>query len=134
MVTGAVPAEFSVRGKVDAVFTVTLPNARLAGLIVNCELVTAGAFSCRVNVLETLSALAVSVTACADVTDDIVAVNPALVAFAGTINVAGTATAAATIQAQSAENAQLNALITRARGFRSAGALIAMADFVYGGL
>jgi transposase len=31
-------------------------------------------------------------------------------------------------------NAQLNALITRARGFRSAGALIAMADFVYGGL
>lgn len=31
-------------------------------------------------------------------------------------------------------NAQLNALITRARGFRTAGALIAMADFVYGGL
>jgi transposase len=31
-------------------------------------------------------------------------------------------------------NAQLSALITRARGFRSAQALIAMADFVYGGL
>jgi transposase len=31
-------------------------------------------------------------------------------------------------------NAQLSALITRARGFRSAAALIAMADFVYGGL
>jgi transposase len=31
-------------------------------------------------------------------------------------------------------NAQLNAPITRARGFRSAAALIAMADFVYGGL
>lgn len=31
-------------------------------------------------------------------------------------------------------NAQLNALITRARGFRSADALITMADFVYGGL
>jgi transposase len=31
-------------------------------------------------------------------------------------------------------NAQLNALITRARGFRSADALIAMAEFVYGGL
>jgi transposase len=31
-------------------------------------------------------------------------------------------------------NAQLNALITRARGFRSAEALIAMADFVHGGL
>ena len=44
--------------------------------------------------METLPALAVSVTACADVTDDTVAVNPALVAFAGTINVAGTVTAA----------------------------------------
>jgi transposase len=33
-----------------------------------------------------------------------------------------------------AMNAQLNALITRARGFRSAATLIAMADFVYGGL
>ncbi len=31
-------------------------------------------------------------------------------------------------------NAQLNALITRARGFRSAAALIAMADFIHGGL
>jgi transposase len=31
-------------------------------------------------------------------------------------------------------NAQLNALISRARGFRSAQALMAMADFVYGGL
>jgi hypothetical protein len=31
-------------------------------------------------------------------------------------------------------NAQLNALITRARGFRSAAALIAMAEFAHGGL
>lgn len=31
-------------------------------------------------------------------------------------------------------NSQLNALISRARGFRSAQALMAMADFVYGGL
>ena len=31
-------------------------------------------------------------------------------------------------------NAQVNALITRARGFRSAAALIAMIDFAYGGL
>ena len=41
MVTGAVPAEFSVRGNVDAVFTVTLPNVRLAALIVNCGFATA---------------------------------------------------------------------------------------------
>ena len=31
-------------------------------------------------------------------------------------------------------NAQVNALITRARGFRSAAALVAMIDFVHGGL
>lgn len=31
-------------------------------------------------------------------------------------------------------NSQLEALISRARGFRSAVALMAMADFVYGGL
>jgi hypothetical protein len=36
MVTGAVPVEVNVTGSVDAVFTVTLPNARLAGLMVNC--------------------------------------------------------------------------------------------------
>ena len=41
MVTGAVPVEVNVTGSVDAVFTVTLPNARLAGLIVNCGLATA---------------------------------------------------------------------------------------------
>ena len=41
MVTGAVPVELNVTGSVEAVFTVTLPNARLAGLIVNCGLDTA---------------------------------------------------------------------------------------------
>ena len=30
MVTGAVPVEVNVTGSVDAVFTVTLPNVRLA--------------------------------------------------------------------------------------------------------
>lgn len=93
MVTGAVPAEFSVKGNVDAVFTVTLPNTRLAGLIVSCEPAIAAAFSCRAKVLETLPALAVNVTACAVVTDVAVAVNPALVALAGTTSVAGTVTA-----------------------------------------
>ena len=44
--------------------------------------------------METLPALAVSVTACAVVTDDAAAVNMALVAFAGTTSVAGTVTAA----------------------------------------
>ncbi len=35
MVTGAVPLELSVTGNVVGVFNVTLPNARLAGLMVN---------------------------------------------------------------------------------------------------
>ena len=91
MVTGAVPVEVNVTGSVEAVFTVTLPNARLVGLTVN---VGTAAFSCRAKLLETLPALAVRVTACAVVTEETVAVNPALVALAGTTTVAGTVTAA----------------------------------------
>jgi len=37
-VTGAVPVEVNVTGCVDAVSTVTLPNVRLAVLMVNCGL------------------------------------------------------------------------------------------------
>jgi hypothetical protein len=91
MVTGAVPVDVNVTGSVVGVFTVTLPNAILAGLIVN---VGTDAFNCRAKFLETLPALAVRVTACAVVTDDTLAVNPALVALAATVTVAGTVTAA----------------------------------------
>jgi hypothetical protein len=91
MVTGAVPVEVNVTGSVDAVFTVTLPNAKLVGLTVN---VGTAAFSCKAKLLETLPALAVRVTACAVVTEETVAVNPALLALAGTTTVAGTVTAA----------------------------------------
>ena len=90
MVTGAVPVEVNVTGSVVGVFTVTLPNAKLAGLMLS---VGTAAFSCRAKVLETPPALAVRVTACAVVTDVTVAVNPALVALAGTTTVAGTVTA-----------------------------------------
>jgi hypothetical protein len=41
MITGAVPVEVNVTGCVDAVFTVTSPNVRLAALTVNCGLGTA---------------------------------------------------------------------------------------------
>ena len=68
-VTGAVPVEVNVTGSVDAVFTVTLPNATLVGLIDNVGTVAAAAFSCRAKLSETPSALAVSVTVCAEVTD-----------------------------------------------------------------
>src|ERR1035437_4386846 len=50
-------------------------------------------FNCRAMVLETLPALAVSVTVCAVATEDTVAVNPTLVAFAGTVTVLGIVTA-----------------------------------------
>ena len=92
-VTGAVPVEVNVTGSVDGVFTVTLPNVKSVALIVNVAPATA-AFSCRAKLSETLPALAVSFTACADVTADTLAVNPALVPFAATITVAGTVTAA----------------------------------------
>jgi hypothetical protein len=52
------------------------------------------AFNSRVNVLETLPLLAVSVTASGVATDDTLAVNSALVAFAGTVTAPGTVTAA----------------------------------------
>jgi hypothetical protein len=91
MVTGAVPVDVNITGSVVGVFTATLPNARLAGLIVNVD---TPAFSCKAKLLETLPALAVRVTACADVTDDTLAVNPALLALAGIVTVAGTVTAA----------------------------------------
>jgi hypothetical protein len=94
IVTGAVPAEVNVTGSVDEVFTVTLPNVKLAALMVNVGTVVPAAFSCRANVLDTPPALAVRVTDCAAVTDDAVAVKPALVALAATATVAGTVTAA----------------------------------------
>jgi hypothetical protein len=88
--TGAVPVEASVTGSVDDVSIVTLPNVRLVGSMVN---VGPPAFNCRVKLLETRPVLAVNVTLCSDVTGDTLAVNPALVAFAGTVTVLGTVTA-----------------------------------------
>jgi hypothetical protein len=94
IVTGAVPAEVNVTGSVDGVFTVTLPNTKLAALMVNVGTVVAATLSCRAKVLEMPPALAVRVTDCAAVTDDTVAVNPALVPLAATATVVGTVTAA----------------------------------------
>jgi len=79
--------EVSVTDCCAAVITCTFPKARLAALMLS---IGTAAFNCRAKLLETLPALAVSVTACADPTDDTIAVNPVLVAFAGTVTVAGT--------------------------------------------
>jgi hypothetical protein len=72
------------------VLTATSPNATLVALMVSASM---AAFSCRVKFFIALPALAVIVTACAVATEDTVAVNPTLVAFAGTVTVLGTVTA-----------------------------------------
>ena len=64
----------------------------LAG--VSETLTDVASFNCRAKLAEALPALAVSVAVCAVLTDDTVAVNPALVALAGTFTVVGTKTAA----------------------------------------
>ncbi|MEA2539246.1 MAG: hypothetical protein QOH35_612 [Acidobacteriaceae bacterium] len=94
IITGAVPVDVSVTDNVDDVFTVTFPKAKLAVLMFNVATFAAEAFSCIEKVLETPPALAVNDTTCAIVTADTVAANPALVALAGTVTVAGTAMAA----------------------------------------
>ncbi len=91
MVTGAVPVDVKVTDLVDAVFTVTLPKPTLVALTLR---VGTNAFNCNAKDLVTLPALALSVTACAVLTDETVAANPALVALAGTDTLAGTAAAA----------------------------------------
>jgi hypothetical protein len=91
MVTGAAPVEVNVTGSVNRVLSAWLPKATFPGLMAN---VAAEAVNCREKVLATLPPVAVSVTDCAEVTGDTRAVNDALIAFAGTSIVPGTATAA----------------------------------------
>jgi hypothetical protein len=90
-VTGTLPVDDRITDLVDASFSVTLPKATLVVLILS---VFTAAFNCRAVLLETVPALAVTVTVSAVVTEATVAVNPALVAPAATVTVAGTETAA----------------------------------------
>ena len=90
IVTGAVPVEVKITDCVVVELTSTLPNATLVALMVRTG---TAAFNCRAKVTDTLPALAVIVTACAVATEATVAVNPTLVAFAGTVTVLGTVTA-----------------------------------------
>jgi hypothetical protein len=89
-VTGAVPLEERTTDWVVGVFTTTLPNATLVVLKLS---VGTGAFTCKIKVLDTLPALAPSVTVWLLVAADTVAVNVALVAPAATVTEAGTVTA-----------------------------------------
>ena len=88
-VTAAVPVEDRVSVCVVAVFTLTLPKARLDELTLS---VGTAAPSCRAKVSATLPALAVRVAVCAVLTEETVAVKVALLAPAATVTVAGTAT------------------------------------------
>jgi hypothetical protein len=90
IVTGPVPAEVSVRERVDAAPADTLPKAMLVALTVS---VGVPAVNCKANPLEALPALAVSVTVCVVLTAETVAEKAAPVAPAGTVTVAGTVTA-----------------------------------------
>ena len=97
-VTASVPVEERVMVWDAGVLTATFPNERLdaltlkAGVIVGCE--TSCAANCMANDSEIPPELAVSVTACEELTEETVAVNAALVAPAGTVTVPGTATEA----------------------------------------
>ena len=102
MVTGAVPVDIRVTDcGVAAVFTVTLPKARLPVLRRKAA-AGAGAepeaFSSRAKVLESVPIVAVKVAGCMVVTDAMVAEKAARVALAGTVTVAGRVTAASLLE------------------------------------
>jgi len=90
IVIGAVPEEVSVTVCVEVVFTMTVPNVRLAVLKVSVGVPVP---NCNTVVPETLSAVAVSVTDWAAVTAATEAVNVAVVAPAATVTEEGTVTA-----------------------------------------
>jgi len=90
IVTVPVPVEDRISVWVDGELTGTLPNATFAALTLSVE---TGAANCRLKALELPAVLAVSVAIWELLTVDVVAVNGALLAPAGTITDAGTATA-----------------------------------------
>jgi hypothetical protein len=90
MVSAAVPVDVSVTVCVAAVLTFTLPKVRLELLTV---MVDTDELSASEKVLEVLPADAVSVTVWAVLTEDTVAVKPAVDAPAATVTEVGTVTA-----------------------------------------
>lgn len=89
-IRAAVPVEVSVIDCVTSEPTFTLPKVKeeLLALRVGTD-----AANCTAKLCAALPALAVSVTFCAEVTEEIVAVKPAVLAPAGTFTDAGTVTA-----------------------------------------
>jgi hypothetical protein len=84
------PKDVKVTGWVAVVFKATPPNATVVELILR---IAVAACNCTTKLFEALPWLAVSVTVWAGPLYDTVAMNPALVAFAGTVTFAGSVTA-----------------------------------------
>jgi hypothetical protein len=91
IVSAVVPDDVTVTACVVAAFSSSVPNATLVELRLSPG---TAAFSCMANVPLTPPAVAVSVAVCSVLTDEAVAVNPALEAPAATVTDAGTVTAA----------------------------------------
>jgi hypothetical protein len=87
---GPVPTEVNVTACVAGEFSGTLPKAMLVALTL---IVDTAAPRLRLYIADTPAEVAVNVTVCAVPAAETLAVNPALVAPAATITVAGTATA-----------------------------------------
>lgn len=84
-------------GALSVTEQVSVPDPVIEALLQEIPLSTpagVAGFNCRARLTETPPVLAVKVATCVDPTGDTVAVNPALVAFAGTVTVPGTETAA----------------------------------------
>ena len=91
MVKGCVPFEVSVTVCVEGVFRLTFPKGILVALMF---IVARAAFNCRERVLEVVPAIADSVTVCAVLTAETVAVNVEVVEPDRTVTDDGTVTAA----------------------------------------
>lgn len=90
-VTAAVPVEDNVIDWVAGFLSTTLPNEIDVALTLSFPCPDGD--NCRGNVALAPPPVAISVAVCVELTAETVAENPALAAFAGTITLAGTATA-----------------------------------------
>ena len=90
-VTGDEPVAVRVTDWVDGVFSETLPKEMLVALMLSVA--PPAVPSCNAKFFVTPFAVAVKVAACAELTAETAALNPALVAFAGTLTEAGSVTA-----------------------------------------
>ena len=95
IVTAAVPVEVSVTDCLAVWPTITLPKLIVVALTPS---VGVPAFNCNAKVFVELAALAVRVTAWLELNEATVAENPTLLAFAGTVTVAGSVTAPALLE------------------------------------